>query len=387
MQEVNDFVYSHPELGYEEHQCAEYLTGVFRDLGLAVASPIAGITTAFKATLASSEGGGPNVGLVMLYDAVPAVDEDGAYLPNHSCGHSVISGSVVGAVAALADSHRSGNVTVVGLPGDEIGAPLVAGQGGSKAVTAAAGEWDAFDAVYYAHPEFDNTVSRVSRWMERYSLSLYSPRDLEQRGQLKGSPLWTIEAMLAAIRSMEENHTQEFVMVKNLSVNGDVENDCDISARMQILLYGLTESDVAALAAELENAVAGVTADGGVHIELKRIGHPYMGVVPNEALTDVVEKAMADMQLEVLSDPEPLPFATDFGNISRRAPSALIGTGRQGGWRFHNLEGDREFRSSDGRQVMMVTAEVLARAVTGVWGNPEVVGRARADFEANVGSF
>jgi metal-dependent amidase/aminoacylase/carboxypeptidase family protein len=154
---------------------------------------------------------------------------------------------------------------------------------------------------------------------------------------------------------------------------------------MQILLYGLTNTDVTQRVAELESAVERVRADARVSIDLQRIGEPYMGVVPNRTLTRVVEQAMADTRLDVLSDPEPLPFATDFGNISRRAPSALIGTGREGGWRFHNPEGDKEFQSSDGQQVMMVTAEVLARAITRVWEEPGIVVQARTDFEANIG--
>ena len=386
MKRVDDFVHSHPELGYDENECAEHLVGIFRDLGLDVESPFAGIPTSFKATLAGAKGQGPNVGLVLLYDAVPAVGEDGTYLPNHSCGHSVIAGAVVGAIAALTEGDRIGSITAVGLPGDEIGAPQVAQRGGSKALTAAAGEWDAFDAVYYAHPEFDNTVSQVSRWMERYRLSLHSPRDLHQQGESAGSVMWTVQALLKSIRSMEERHTQEFVMVKDVSVNGDVEDACMISAQMQVLLFGLTDVDVAGRVAELRDAVAAVSADAQIEIELERIGEPYMGLVPNRTLTGVVEQAMSDMKLDVLSDPEPLPFATDFGNISRRAPGVLIGTGREGGWRFHNPEGDVEFRSSEGHDVMVVTAEVLARSVIGVWEDPGIVVQARSDFEAAIGS-
>ena len=229
----------------------------------------------------------------------------------------------------------------------------------------------------------DLTLERPSG--ERYRLSLHSPRNLEQHGEQDGSVLWTVQAMLSEVRSMEERHTQEFVMVKNVSVNGDVETDCRISAHMQILLFGLTNADVAQRVAELETAVATVSADAQIRIDLQRIGKPYMGVVPNQTLTRVVQQTMADMQLDVLTDPEPLPFATDFGNISRRAPSALIGTGRQGGWQFHNLEGDREFQSADGQQVMIVTAEVLARAITAFWEDPGIVVQARTDFEANIG--
>lgn len=384
MQQVNDFVYAHPELGYEEYQCADYLVDVFQQLGLHVIRPVAGIDTAFRATLRGTTSGGPHVGLVMLYDAVPAVGEEGAYLPNHSCGHNVISGAVVGAVAALAQSSRRGEVTVVGLPGDEIGAPLVAQKGGSKALSAAAGEWDAFDAVFYAHPEFNNTVSQVSRWMERYRLSLQHPRSFGQRGELQGSVLWAMQALLQVVRALEESDTQEFVMCKDLWVNGDVEANCRINAQMQVLLYGLTQAAVKQRVAQLKQAVEEVADSAQIAIELQQIGDPYMGINPNSTLTLVVQQAMIDTGLEVLLDPQPLPFATDFGNVSQRTPSALIGTGREGGWQFHSIKGDREFRGPDGQRVMLATAEVLARTTARLWEESGLIEQARTEFNASI---
>lgn len=379
MGRVNDFVYSHPELGYEEHQCADYLAGVFESLGLTVERPVSGIETAFKATLQGRDPG-PRVGMVLLYDAVPAVGEDGAYSPNHSCGHNVISGAVTGAVAALAASSPRGEVVVMGLPGDEIGAPKVCRASGGKALTAAAGVWDDFDAVFYAHPEFENAVSHVSRWMERYRLTLGHVRRYPQHGELRGSVPWTVQALLEAVRGIEETDTQEFVMIKDLWIDGDVEGECHINAQMQVLLFGLTREDVAGRADRLEQAVHAISERSGIAIELRRVGETYMGVKPNHALTSVVQEAMTETGLEVSYDPPPLPFATDFGNISRRAPSALIGTGRQGGWRFHTLEGAREFGGEDARRVMMEMAEVLARATASLWRNPGTVDRIRAEF-------
>ncbi len=380
MGRVNDFIYAHPELGLEEHQCADYLTGVFETLGLAVERPVAGMETAFKATLEGRDKG-PRVGMVLLYDAVPAVDEDGAYRPNHSCGHNVISGAVTGAVAALAASSPRGQVVVMGLPGDEIGAPKVCQAGGGKALTAAAGEWDGFDAVFYAHPEFLNAVSHVSRWMDRYRLQLRELRRFPQRGELPGSVPWAVQALLEAVRSIEETDTQEFVMIKDLRIDGDVEGECYINAQMQVLLYGLTEEDVAGRAARLEQAVGIVSEESGIPIDLRRVGARTMGVNPNHALTSLVQEAMTETGLEVSYDPPPLPFATDFGNISHRAPSALIGTGREGGWRFHTVEGAREFGGEDAHQVMMATAEILARSTASLWSNPDTVDRIRAEFD------
>ncbi len=382
MGEVNDFVYTHPELGYEEHQCADYLREVFETLGLAVERSISGMETAFKATLRGRESG-PRVGLVLLYDAVPSIEENGVYAPNHSCGHNVISGAVTGAVAALAASSPRGQVVVMGLPGDEIGAPKVTRIGGGKALSAAAGEWDGIDAVFYAHPEFHNAVFQVSRWMERYRLSLHHPRHFEQRGELQGSVPWTVHALLEAVRALEQKDTQEFVIVKDLWMDGDIEAECRVCARMQVLLYGLTRDDVARRAGQLEQAVATIGERSGLSIDLRRIGETYMGVNPNDTLTSVVQNAMTETGLEVLYDPAPLPFATDFGNISYRAPSALIGTGREGGWRFHTQEGAREFGGADARRVMMATAEVLARSTAYLWEHPDIVERIRTDFRPN----
>jgi len=153
---------------------------------------------------------------------------------------------------------------------------------------------------------------------------------------------------------------------------------------MQVLLYGLTQADVKQRATQLKQAVEEVVNDAQMVIELQRIGDPYMGVNPNPTLTSVVQRAMTATGLEVLLDPQPLPFATDFGNISHRAPSALIGMGRKGGWQFHSIEGDREFSSSDGQRVMMVTAEVLARATERLWAAPELIEQARAEFDTNL---
>ncbi len=65
---------------------------------------------------------------------------------------------------------------------------------------------------------------------------------------------------------------------------------------------------------------------------------------------------------EFVAEPPPLPFATDFGNISQRIPAALIGIGREAGWEFHTDEGARQFASRAGEDAALALASVLALA-------------------------
>ena len=90
------FVHDHPELGHEERECSTYLCETLAAGGLEVERGVAGMETAFRATL---RGGRPGrtVGFVCLYDAVAAVRPDGRTEAVHSCGHGPIAGACVGA--------------------------------------------------------------------------------------------------------------------------------------------------------------------------------------------------------------------------------------------------------------------------------------------------
>lgn len=86
------------------------------------------------------------------------------------------------------------------------------------------------------------------------------------------------------------------------------------------------------------------------------------GITPDPAVRDAVVSAQRAAGRDYVDPPMALPFATDFGAITRRVPSALIGLGRPGGWSFHTPEGAAQFASADGVQAGMDVATVLALA-------------------------
>jgi metal-dependent amidase/aminoacylase/carboxypeptidase family protein len=340
------FVHEHPELAHEERECARYLCDVLERAGLQVERGVAGMDSAFRATLEGARAG-LSVGLVALYDAVPVFRPDGTIEPVHSCGHDAVAAGVVATALALADlrDELPGSVVVFGCPADEIPAPMTVERGGGKAVSAAAGLWDEIDAALYAHPEFADTVFRRSRWMRRERATVTGTRSLT--GEAEAS----VDAILAAITAVKQLPAADAI-VEHIALEGDVEEGGGLAATIHVLLRSDEESELDELARPIHAALPDAvwTSDPVV-----------CGLRPDDRVAAAVKEAVLALGRQFDDDPEPLPFATDFGNVSQRVPAALIGIGRPGGWAFHTDEGARQF-AQDGQDCAMEIAGVLALA-------------------------
>ena len=345
--EVSRFVHDHPELGHEEHECSRYLRDTLAAAGLEVERGVAGMETAFRATLHGS-GAGRTTGFVCLYDAVAAVRPDGRTEAVHSCGHGSIAGAVTAAALALSQLRDglAGSVVVMGCPADEIHAPGSIARGGGKAISAKEGLWDGVDAALYAHPEFIDTVSLESRWMRRATGTVAGTRSLTTADQ---PPLHAALAALETTRSL----VPDDVMLERLEYEGDVEEETGLVLKATFLLFGDEEQAVERGLATVQKALPGATWSLGGLVEAVR---------PDERVTAAVASAFRTLGRNFVESPPRLPFATDFGNISRRCPAALIGVGRPGGWAFHTDEGAAEFASQDGEDAALTIAQVLALA-------------------------
>jgi metal-dependent amidase/aminoacylase/carboxypeptidase family protein len=343
-----EFVHAHPELGHEEVACSSFLAGQLEDGGYEVERGLAGLPTAFRARL-EGRGSRRAVGIVDLYDAVPAVRADQSIEPVHSCGHGPLAGGVAGAALAFADlrAELDGALEVIGCPADELHSPETVRRGGGKALTAAAGVWDRLDAALYAHPEFIDTVSQRSRWMRRLVATVAGERSMDEAIE---APRRAAEAALEAATG----ERSDALMLETLVLDGDVEQGSGLALRATFFLTADSEGELEALAGELRSRLPGAEWE---------TARTVPGIVPDEGVREAVAAAFAAAGRDYVADPPPLPFATDFGDVSRRVPSALIGIGRRDGWEFHTDRGAQQFASPDGVEAAVATASVLALSV------------------------
>lgn len=347
LREVIDAVHAMPELAHEEHRTAAFLSQTLAELGCVVETGIAGMATAFRATL---RGGRPGrtVGIVANYDAVPSVPEPGVIEPIHSCGHGPNSAGIVGAIAALAADRAAlqGSVVIMGCPADEIHAPETVARGGGKAISARAGAWAGIDAALYSHPEFLDTAWKESAWMRRDTARVYGRRDLSE-----DAPRTELRAVIAAAEAAIEIPGTR-LMLETLSFDGDVEDRTGVGFWARFLLWAPTETTLDQLATWLRSTVS---ADW-------EAGIPVPGIAPDDAVRAAVASAHRAAGRTYVEPPMALPFAADFGDVTRVVPAALVGIGRPGGWAFHTPEGYEQFASAAGLEAAIDTATVLALA-------------------------
>lgn len=347
LRDVMDAVHANPEFAHAEYETAAFLCRTLADLGLVVETGIAGMPTAFKATL-RGDLPGRTVGLVANYDAVPSVPEPGILRPIHSCGHGPIAAGVIGALAALAADRASlrGSVVVMGCPADEIHAPATVSRGGGKGISARAGAWAGIDAALYAHPEYEDTAWLESAWMRRDTARVYAARNLAA-----DAPRPEIAA-LAAMAAVAAEIPGTRLMLEHLAFDGDVEDRTGVGAIARFLLWAPDETGLGELADRLRARVPAEWSSG----------IPVPGIAPDAGVRAAVASAHRAAGRTYVEPPMALPFATDFGAVTRVVPGALVGIGRPGGWAFHTTEGFEQFDSAAGLEAAVDLGTVLALA-------------------------
>jgi amidohydrolase len=114
LESLSHRIHANPELGYQEVKASGWLCEFLAAQGFKVEKGVAGVETAFRATIDNGEG--PTIAVLCEYDALPGI--------GHACGHNVIATSGAGAGAALAAVRGQlpkGRIQVIGTPAEEGG--------------------------------------------------------------------------------------------------------------------------------------------------------------------------------------------------------------------------------------------------------------------------
>lgn len=416
-----DEIWGHAETGFQEHQSSAAQQRILRDEGFRVTPGIAGLPTAFVAEFGS---GGPVIGLLGEFDALPGLSQQaGESRENpvspgqagHGCGHHLLgTGAALAAVVAarvLTDLGIDGTLRYYACPAEE--------GGGGKAFMARAGAFDGLDAAFSWHPGMFSSVhtNRTNAFQQvrvcfrgRASHAALTP----ERGR---SALDAAELMNVGVNYLRE-HTQdgERLHYAYRDAGGVAANVVQARAELAYIIRSAGIDGLRLLSDRVRDVARGAALMTGTEVDfsIESGMSPYR---PNLALTEVMHDWFTAFGPPVFDGADrhaaarflrdacdggnaPLddgirPFvpeigqslgSTDVGDVSAVAPVAQIWVAAYArSTTFHSWQMVAQGKNGAAHKAMLQAAKVLAASAVEAVRRPDLIVRAQAEFRAEVG--
>ena len=364
---IAERLHEHPELAFQEHRAAAWLSEAVESEGVAVERGVGGLPTAFRASIGA---GAPRVAILAEYDALPEI--------GHACGHNLIAAGALGAFLALARVRPElGRVELIGTPAEE--------GGGGKIRLLDAGVFEGVDAAMMYHPYDRDMLTNPALATTKLAFTFRGAPAHAAIAPWDGSSALTACLDLFRLIDGQRVSFRDGVRVHGIVTDGG--QAVNIIPERAACLFQLRATNVR----ELERVRAitlrcarGAALASGVEVEIEEhVGYKSM----HNNLTLARRFGAA---LEALGRPAPEadPSAgagsTDMGDISQAVPSihpylAICDRG-------HALCHQHAFaacaRSERGFDTAVVAAKAMARTALDLLEDSALLRAVRAEFNA-----
>lgn len=380
-------IFERPELGFQEKYASELLARLLRQSGYDVELGVAGMPTAFRATLAGARSGGKSghpvstVALLAEYDALPGV--------GHGCGHNFIGTAAAGAGMALAAlGPLPGRVLVLGSPAEEGG---VDGAGG-KVVLVEAGAFRGVDAALMVHPAGRDAPSGRSSCRLALEISFTG-----KTAHAAGAPHEGINALEGVLQTFNainalRQHLPGAVKVHGIvAKGGEAPNIVPDEGTIRLYVRGPSLATLEAAAERVRNCAKGAAMATGCQVAFREFAHTYLDLAPSRPLDEAFGRNMAALGRALIPPPEAPGHgsgSTDMGNVSHAVAAIhpYIGiTGGGGGPASHSREFAEATVAPAGEQALLVAAKALAVTCLDLFMVPETLEAIRESAPARRG--
>jgi amidohydrolase len=369
LERLSHRIHAHPELAYQEVQAAGWLGDFLAGQGFAVERGVAGVQTAFRATVET--GPGPTVAILCEYDALPAI--------GHACGHNVIATSGAGAGAALAavrDRLPAGRIQVIGTPAEE--------GGGGKVRLIQGGVFKDVDAAMMIHG-FD-------RWILHQDLLGIVRVGFEFTGKAahaSADPWEGVNALDAVIQtfngvSMLRQQMRPAARIHGIVTQGGAApNIIPEAAACAFYVRAPTLDYMWELRARVVACAEGAARATGCSLKVIDLEAPYEPLKRNDTLLGLFRanmQAVGAVESPALTD---RMGSSDIGNVSQVIPAIqpMVQIAPHG-TPIHSRAFEAAAVTPLARQGMCQAAKTLAMTAYDLLSDPALLKQARAEFEA-----
>ena len=363
-------IHDHPELGYQEVKAAAWLAEFLERQGFAVERGVAGIETAFRASLGS--GDGPTVAILCEYDALPGI--------GHACGHNVIAAAGAGAGAALAavrDRLPKGRVQVIGTPAEE--------GGGGKVRLIKGGVFSTVDAAMMIHG-FD-------RWIMHQDLLGIVRVGFEFTGKAahaSADPWEGVNALDAVIQTFNNVSMLRQQIRPESRIHGIVTSGgaaANIIPEFASATFYVRAAELDYMWALQKRVIA--CAEGAAKAtgtSLKVIEQPdnvYEPMRRNATLLDLFRANAKTLGVAESPESRDRMGSSDVGNVSQVIPTIqpMVQIAPEG-TPIHSRAFEEAAVKPLARDGLLASAKIMAMTTCDLLANPALVTDARREFEA-----
>lgn len=363
-----DTIFDHPEIGPNEVFASKLLTDYLESHGFAVTRGVGGLETAFRAVWKNGEGG-PNMGLLCEYDALPGM--------GHGCGHQMQGPGILGAAVAIqkAAGTRPFTLTVYGTPGEEnISGKYIMIQNGCT--------FEELDVALMMHggPATQTDIKCLAN----------AEYDLIYHGKAAHAALKpeagrsSLDAMCLAFHGMEclrEHVTDDVRLHYNITDGGGTAaNVVPSLTKAQVMVRANTVKAVKELMVRLEKIFQGAAMMTETTVEAK-VGKILDNKIPNLQLNDVLMKYARELQAPNCQPPRQRTGSTDFANVMHRVPGSCIRVAFvPDGTSSHSPEFIAAGKSQEAHRAVVFGAKILADTVLELIDDPAELASIQKEF-------
>jgi len=417
--EVAQSIWNWAEVGYQEVKSSALLQKELAAAGFKVEAGVAGMPTAFVASWGKGE---PVIGVLAEFDALPGITQDvspvrkplSGKLSGHACGHHLFGAASVSAAIALKDWLQKrgtpGTIRLYGTPAEEGGA--------GKVYMVREGLFKDVDAVLHWHPSdvnsagLDRSLANKSTKFRFHGVSAHAS-GAPDRGR---SALDGIEAMNNMVNMMREHVPSNARLHYVITSGGSAPNVVPDFAESYHYVRHPDTRVVEEIFDRMVKAAEGAALGTGTTMDYEVIGGVY-SILPNETLARVMhaklsqvggisyepeEQAFAEQLYSSLSTPD-MPLgseaavqafdferpgigSTDVADVSWNVPTVGLDVATWvPGTAAHSWQAVAAGGMSIGYKGMQNASQVLALMGEELFTHPELIAKARTEFEMRRG--
>lgn len=414
-------IWEYAELGYKEEKSSALLQQALKENGFKVEAGVAGIPTAFVASFGE---GGPVLGILAEFDALPGLSQQAipekkpveGKTTGHGCGHHLFGTASIAAAIQVKELMQQynwkGTLKVFGTPAEE--------GGSGKVYMVREGLFNGVDAVLHWHPADENTtwadgaLANKSAKFRFYGTAAHAAAAPE-KGR---SSLDAVEAMNYMINMMREHIPADAKIHYVITQGGKAPNVVPDFAEVYYYVRHPNREVVMDLFERIRKASEGAAMGTETRTDFEIIGGTY-DLLLNNALAACMQSNLLRIggvrytadelefakkiqssfgfavdPVETASTIKPIRVnsgkttgSTDVGDVSYTVPTVGL---RAATWvpgtPAHSWQAVACGKTEIGAKGMMVAAKTMALTLLDLLHEPAILPKARAEFDAARGA-